>query len=307
MMAGRRGGGGVGDGRGRGDWVIVNTDIVEYLLSYDTSSINKGSGDHKATPLHHAVQGRHAECAQILLNYGAKVNAITLSEEVRCNSLRYSYILTISLSLPLLLSRSLSLPPSLHLSPSLPSPPLPSSFPLPTQGESLSALDLCDNDATIHELLLQFGALPGTEAAKEQEEEEEEQAIHKEEAELVMADEMVEEKAETLSIPGIRPTTPSRRSFVKDPVFEDDRDEYTSSPQHLSRVPTPATPPPPHPDAKRGGMGILKKALTMLKKKPSQQDRDSILSSAIGFYAAQGTMLAAAVIGRSLLTVSVAT
>ena len=108
---------------------------------------------------------------------------------------------------------------------------------------------------------------------------------------------------ETISIPSVRPTTPSRRSFVGDPVFEDDHEDYTASPKQPSRVPTPATPPLPPADLKKPSPGILKKAFVMLRKRPSKQTQDSILSSAVGFYAAQATLLAAAVIGKYKQTV----
>lgn len=167
------------------------------------------------------------------------------------------------------------------------------SFPLHAlKGEQLSPLDLCDDqNITIHELLTQHGGLSGTEAAKQWAGRQE--ALTKEEVDgTAAADD------ETLSVPTPRPTTPSRRSFVSDPVFESDKQEAVPSP-YPSRAPTPATPPPPPPELNKQGPGILKKAFSLMRKKPpSQQPPDSILSSVVGLYAAQMTMLAAAVVGE---------
>ena len=172
------------------------------------------------------------------------------------------------------------------------------------QGERLSTLDLCDPDSAIYELLTQHGALPGTEVTQQEQEEIDftaESAFKKDEAEGMVRGGVSTptDDDEALSIPSVRPTTPSRQSFVGDPIFEDDRGEYATSSQQPSRVPTPVTPPPASPDIKKQGPGILKKVFRMLKKKPSQQTKDSIWSSAVGFYAAQVTMLAAAVIGKT--------
>lgn len=114
------------------------------------------------------------------------------------------------------------------------------------------------------------------------------------------ADGTLDEPEESLMVPSVRPTTPSRRSFVGDPVFESGKPDHIATPSQPSHVPTPATPPPVPPEVKKQGPGILKKAFAVLKKRPSQQPKDSILSSAVGFYAAQMTMLAAAVIGGLL-------
>lgn len=43
---------------------------------------------------------------------------------------------------------------------------------------------------------------------------------------------------------------------------------------------------------------MLRRALSMLKRSKSPPPPESILSSAVGFYAAQATMLAAAIIGE---------
>lgn len=104
---------------------------------------------------------------------------------------------------------------------------------------------------------------------------------------------------EVLSVPSVRPTTPSRRSFVADPVFKSDQPDYAAASSHPSRAPTPVTPPPAPEDVVRQGPGILKKMFSMMRKKSSQMPQDSILSSVVGFYAAQMTLLAAAIIGKS--------
>ena len=44
--------------------------------------------------------------------------------------------------------------------------------------------------------------------------------------------------------------------------------------------------------------GLLERALSVLKRSKSQIPPDSIFSSAVGFYAAHATMLAAAIIGE---------
>lgn len=161
----------------------------------------------------------------------------------------------------------------------------------------MSPLDLCDEQNTsLRELLIQHGALSGEEAAKQ---EVAESAALKEEVDLPPQDE------ESLSVPTPRPVTPSRRSFVAGPMFESDRDEFappSTTSHHPSRVTTPTTPPAPPPELARQGPGILKKAFSMMKKKPpSQQAPDSILSSVVGLYAAQMTMLAAAIVGERIL------
>lgn len=162
-------------------------------------------------------------------------------------------------------------------------------------------MDLCDEQNTItHNLLIQHGGLPGVEVAR--------QRAEKQDTESALPGEEVDGTAlpedETLSVPTPRPTTPSRRSFVTDPVFETDR-QRAASPPHLSRVSTPVTPPPTtptFPEGKRPGTGILKKAFSMMRKKaPSQQPPESILSSVVGLYAAQMTMLAAAVVGKTTI------
>lgn len=149
-------------------------------------------------------------------------------------------------------------------------------------------MDLSEQDSTLFELLTQHGALPGPEVTRQQDEQDAESALEK----AGPVDE------ETLSIPSVRPTTPSRRSFAGDPVFESDQSrDYAASPQQPSRPTTPAPPPSPPPDLMRQGPGLLKKAFSMMKRRVSKQPSDSILSSVVALYAAQMTMLAAAVVG----------
>ena len=45
--------------------------------------IDVGAGRSKATALHYAVQGGHLESARILIQYGANVNSLTITEDVR--------------------------------------------------------------------------------------------------------------------------------------------------------------------------------------------------------------------------------
>lgn len=230
---------------------LLISDAVELLVSFHDASINKGAGEGKTTPLHYAVQGGHEDCVQLLLEAGAKVNALTFSE-----------------------------------------------------GEHLSPLDLCDPDTPIHNMLTQHGGLPGSEVTStaQPQQDEDPSALPGDEtdgkpdvATLGLAGEA------TISIPSLRPTTPSRRSFVNEPIFEgvQSSSEYAAaSPPQLSRVATPVTPPPASQEALRQGPGILKRMFSMMKKKPSQVPPDSITSSVVGFYAAQMTLLAAAVIGE---------
>lgn len=153
----------------------------------------------------------------------------------------------------------------------------------------------------MHDLLTQHGALPGAEVTNQQEQQAE--SATKDETDETAAELAAVSLAdeETLSIPSIRPVTPSRRSFVEDPVFDSSHHDYTTTSQHPSRIPTPATPPPASDEVVRQGPGILKKMFSMMRKKPALQPQDSILSSVMGFYAAQMTLLAAAVIGNEHL------
>lgn len=60
--------------------VVLFLDALEFLLSSDTTPIDKGVEQSHATPLHYAVQGGHEGCVQLLLDWGAEVNTFTLSE-----------------------------------------------------------------------------------------------------------------------------------------------------------------------------------------------------------------------------------
>lgn len=172
------------------------------------------------------------------------------------------------------------------------------------QGEELLPLDLCEPDTTMHNLLTQHGAIPSADLAQKQPMEPDQSAesgLQRDEATGELSVELADlslAEDETLSIPSVRPTTPSRRSFVGDPVFESDKPEYADTSQHPSRIPTPVTPPPAPEEVVRQGPGILKKMFSVMRKKSSEMPQDSILSSVVGFYAAQMTLLAAAIIGK---------
>ncbi len=56
--------------------------VVEFLVSSEGVAIDAGAGRSKATALHYAVQGGHYECVQVMLQYGADVNSLTVTEEV---------------------------------------------------------------------------------------------------------------------------------------------------------------------------------------------------------------------------------
>ena len=56
--------------------------MVEFLVSSGAVPIDKGAELNQTTPLHYAVQGGHEDCVQMLLDWGAKVNVISKSEEV---------------------------------------------------------------------------------------------------------------------------------------------------------------------------------------------------------------------------------
>ena len=61
---------------------IVSTESLEYLLTCGCHA-DDHAGPTGATALHYAVTAAHGECVHILLNYGANVNAVVTSEEVR--------------------------------------------------------------------------------------------------------------------------------------------------------------------------------------------------------------------------------
>ena len=52
------------------------------VLSGVEDSLNEPA-EGGATALHYAVSGGHEECVRILLQYGADINSITTTEEVR--------------------------------------------------------------------------------------------------------------------------------------------------------------------------------------------------------------------------------
>ena len=98
------------------------------------------------------------------------------------------------------------------------------------------------------------------------------------------------------SLPGTRP---SSRLSVEPPTFEV---EPVATPTDGATTPKRVEVPDefPYPgleETKRPG--LLERALSVLKRSKSQVPQDSIFSSAVGFYAAHATMLAAAIIGES--------
>lgn len=60
-------------------------DVLQYILAsaYDP---NAQSESGEASPLHFAVSGGNKDCVQLLLEAGAKINAVMVTEEVRMNS-----------------------------------------------------------------------------------------------------------------------------------------------------------------------------------------------------------------------------
>ena len=96
---------------------------------------------------------------------------------------------------------------------------------------------------------------------------------------------------DAISVPS-RPTTPTRPSQAT-PTFETEKSLDTSPP--VERVTTPTRPS----WSEDRGPGLLERALSALKRSRSQLPPDSILSSTVGFYAANATMLAASIIGRN--------
>lgn len=93
-------------------------------------------------------------------------------------------------------------------------------------------------------------------------------------------------------------TRPSSRHSVEPPTFEV---EPVATPSDGVTTPKRVEVPDefPYPgleETKRPG--LLERALSVLKRSKSQIPPDSIFSSAVGFYAAHATMLAAAIIGE---------
>ena len=113
------------------------------------------------------------------------------------------------------------------------------------------------------------------------------------------------EENEQLVLKGSRPTTPSKQSLDRR-VFESEQSTETELADHVkverwpsrksidikevTPLATQATK-----DIRAKQQSLMEKAMDALKK--SKSPPDSILSSAVGFYAAHATLLAAAVIG----------
>ena len=57
-------------------------DVLQYILAsaYDPNAQSEGG---IASPLHFAVSGGNKDCVQLLLEAGAKINAVMVTEEVR--------------------------------------------------------------------------------------------------------------------------------------------------------------------------------------------------------------------------------
>ena len=103
------------------------------------------------------------------------------------------------------------------------------------------------------------------------------------------------------SLPGTRPSSRLSRS-VESPTFEA---EPVATPTDGAITPKRSEVPDefPYPgleETKRPG--LLERALAVLKRSKSQVPQYSIFSSAVGFYAAHATMLAAAIIGECMHT-----
>ena len=105
---------------------------------------------------------------------------------------------------------------------------------------------------------------------------------------------------ESLSIRSIRPTTPSRRSIVTTPVFDTERTDYAVTPKPLTRPVTPDIPLSPPADLKDKEPGIFWKVFGGRRGRVAGE-RSSGLSSVVGLYATQVTMLAAAILGKHTL------
>ena len=63
----------------------MHADALEFIvtvLSGAEDSLDEPA-DGGATALHYAVSGGHEECVRVLLQYGADINSITTTEEVR--------------------------------------------------------------------------------------------------------------------------------------------------------------------------------------------------------------------------------
>ena len=65
--------------------IYVHADALEFIVTgvgRAEDSLNEPA-EGGATALHYAVSGGHEECVRILLQYGADINSITTTEEVR--------------------------------------------------------------------------------------------------------------------------------------------------------------------------------------------------------------------------------
>ena len=64
-----------------------SADVLQYFLAsaYDP---NANCENGVVTPLHFAVSGESMDCVQLLLDAGAKVNAVMVAEEVRTQKLK---------------------------------------------------------------------------------------------------------------------------------------------------------------------------------------------------------------------------
>jgi ankyrin repeat protein len=65
--------------------VHVHVDALEFIVTVvggAEDSVNEPA-EGGATALHYAVSGGHEECVRVLLQYGADINSITTTEEVK--------------------------------------------------------------------------------------------------------------------------------------------------------------------------------------------------------------------------------
>ena len=92
-------------------------------------------------------------------------------------------------------------------------------------------------------------------------------------------------------------TRPSSRIATKSPFEVEPVATPTDGATTPKRVEVPDEFPYPGLEETRRP-GLLERALSVLKRSKSQVPPDSIFSSAVGFYAAHATMLAAAIIGK---------
>ncbi len=105
---------------------------------------------------------------------------------------------------------------------------------------------------------------------------------------------------ESLSIPSVRPTSPSRRSFAATPVFDAEQTDYAATPRPPSRPLSSATPLSPPPELKDQEPGIFRRVFGGRRGRGAGE-KGTVLSSVVGLYATQVTMLAAAMLGAHCL------